>query len=82
MDTVYDWMTIAVFGGLVVLFLHRSMQEGEPKDTIWHYMPPSLGCMAANYVGKDLHQGPLSAAIVVAVLAYVVLVLKPFGLKF
>src|SRR5438270_378984 len=31
MDTVYDWMTIAVFGGLVVLFLHRSMQEGEPK---------------------------------------------------
>ena len=82
METVYDWITIAVFGGLVVLFLHRSMQESEPQDTIYHYLPPAIGCALANYVGNH-GQGPLSAAIIVAVLAYVVLVLKPFGgLKF
>lgn len=81
METVYDWITIAIFGGLVVLFLHRSVSEREPQDTIYHYLPPAVGCAFANYVGNH-GQGPLSAAIVVAVLAYIVLVLKPFGLKF
>jgi len=63
-----------------VLFLHRSTQD-EPKDTLLQYLPPAVGCALANYVGNQ-GQGPLSAAIVVAVLAYIVLVLKPFGLKF
>jgi hypothetical protein len=78
LETVYDWITVAIFGGLVVLFLQRSMAEGEPQDTIYHYLPPAVGCALANYVGNH-GQGPLSAAIVVAVLAYIVLVLKPFG---
>ena len=78
METVYDWITVAIFGGLVVLFLHRSMQEGEPQDTIYHYLPPAIGCAIANYVGNH-GQGPLSAIIVVGVLIYVVLILKPFG---
>ena len=82
METVYDWITVAIFGGLVVLFLHRSVQPGEPQDHILQYLPPAIGCAIANYVGNH-GQGPLSALIVVAVLAYVVLILKPFGgLKF
>ena len=81
METVYDWMSVAIFGGLVVLFLHRSISETEPKDTILHYLPPSVGCAAANYVGNQ-GQGVLSAVIVVGVLAYIALVLKPFDLKF
>lgn len=82
LETVYDWITVAIFGGLVVLFLHRSMAEGEPQDTILHYLPPAVGCALANYVGNH-GMGPLSALIVVAVLIYVALVLKPFGgLKF
>ena len=43
-ETVYDWITVAIFGGLVVLFLHRSVQPGEPQDTILHYLPPAVGC--------------------------------------
>ena len=86
METVYDWITVAIFGGLVVLFLHRSVGEKEPDDTIWHYLPPAVGCAVANYVGNKVdppYGGPISAAIVVAVLIYIVLVLKPFGgLKF
>lgn len=78
METIYDWMTVAIFGGLVVLFLHRSVGDQEPTDHILHYMPPAIGCAIANYVGNQ-GQGPISALIVVAVLAYIVLVLKPFG---
>jgi len=82
LETIYDWMTVAIFGGLVVLFLHRSVGDEEPSDSILHYMPPALGCAVANYVGNQ-GQGPLSALIVVGVLVYIALVLKPFGgLKF
>jgi hypothetical protein len=82
LETVYDWITVAIFGGLVVLFLQRSMAEGEPQDTIWHYLPPAIGCAFANWVGNEGH-GAISALIVVVVLAYIVLVLKPLGgLKF
>lgn len=78
METIYDWMSVAIFGALVILFLHRSVGDQEPTDSILHYMPPAIGCAAANYLGNE-GQGPLSALIVVGVLAYIVLVLKPFG---
>ena len=81
METVYDWITVAIFGGMVVLFLHRSTQDEPPKDTILQYLPPAVGCAFANYVGNH-GQGPLSALIVVAVLIYIALVLKPFNFKF
>ncbi len=81
METVYDWITVAIFGGLVVLFLHRSVQPGEPQDTILHYLPPAVGCAVANYVGNQ-GQGLISFLIVFCVVAYIALVLKPFGLKF
>jgi hypothetical protein len=79
METIYDWITVAIFGGMVVLFLQRSTQA-EPKDTLIQYLPPAVGCAIANYVGNH-GQGPLSAAIVVAVLVYILIVLKPFDLK-
>jgi len=80
-ETVYDWITVAIFGGMVVLFLHRSVQPTEPQDHILQYLPPSLGCMAANWVGNPPQdQGLLSFLIVLAVLLYIVIVLKPFGL--
>ena len=82
METIYDWISVAIFGGLVVLFLHRSTSEAPPQDHIVQYMPPAIGCALANYVGNH-GQGPFSALIVVVVLVYIVLVLKPFGgLKF
>jgi hypothetical protein len=80
METVYDWITVVIFGGLSVLFLHRSSQQEEPQDKIIHYLPPAVGCALANYVGNQ-GEGLLSFAIVVAVLVYVALVLKPFGFK-
>ena len=81
METVYDWITVMIFGGMVVLFLHRSTQAEPPKDSLIQYLPPSIGCAVANYAGNH-GQGLISFLIVVLVLGYIAYVLKPFGLKF
>lgn len=75
METVYDWVTILGFAGLVTLFLQRSSLEN-PPDTIWHYLPPSIGAAACNYFGNE-GQHAVAIAIGVATIAYVFVVLKP-----
>ena len=69
METVYDWVTVAVFVGLAVLFLQRSSEE-EPRDKIYHYLPPAAGCAVSHYLGKE---GDMISAVlvVVAALAYI-----------
>lgn len=75
METIYDWVTILSFAGLVTLFLQRSSLEN-PPDTIWHYLPPSIGAALCNYLGNE---GMDAAAIAVGVasVAYVFIVLRP-----
>lgn len=75
METVYDWVTILGFAGLVTLFLQRSSLES-PPDTIWHYLPPSIGAAACNYFGNE-EQHVVAIAIGLATIAYVFIVLKP-----
>ena len=81
MQTIYDWITVAIFGALIVLFLHRSTAQEEPKDNIFQYLPACIGCALANYVGNEGH-GAAAFAIIIAVAAYVVYVLKPFNWRF
>lgn len=76
METVYDWVSVMAFAGLITLFLQRSSMD-EPPDTIWHYMPPAIGCAVANYVGNEGY-GIGAVAVLVGVGVYVHLVLKPF----
>lgn len=77
METVFDWVSLGIFGGLIVLFLERSSKP-EPVDHLWQYLVPSVGCAIANYAGN--HGSPIVAvAIVVGILAYIHVVLKPFG---
>jgi hypothetical protein len=80
-ETIFDWVTVAIFGGMIVLFLHRSTGEEAPKDHIVQYLPAAIGCAVANYFGNQ-QQVELGAGLVVAVLVYILLVLKPFNLKF
>ncbi|WP_083800397.1 XrtV sorting system accessory protein [Erythrobacter sp. SD-21] len=75
METVFDWVTILLFAGLITLFLQRSSMD-EPPDTIWHYLPPAVGCALANYVGNEGYD-LAAVAILIAVVAYVVRVLRP-----
>ena len=76
METVYDWVTVAIFAGLVVLFLQRSSQE-EPTDKLYEYFPPAVGCALANYFGNE-KQDFIAIPLLVGILAYIYYVLRPF----
>jgi hypothetical protein len=78
MQTIFDWITMAIFGGLVVLFLHRSAGPEDDRDKMWHYLPPALGCVVANYLGNN-DQRIIGIAIVLAVVGYILFVLEPLG---
>lgn len=75
MNTPFDWITLGIFGGLIVLFLDRSSKE-EPGDHLWQYMIAAIGCAVANYLGNN-KQELAASALIVGVLVYIVLVLKP-----
>ena len=54
METVYDWVTVAIFAGLIVLFVQRSTTEEEAQqhDSLLLYLGAGVGCAVANYVGN------------------------------
>jgi len=74
MSTVYDWGSMIVFAGLVVLFLQRS--QGEVRDQLWHYLVAALGCAVTNYLGNEGYH-IAAVALAVATLAFIVMVLRP-----
>ena len=77
METVYDWITVAIFAGLIVLFLQRSTAEVQ-VDRITHYLPPALCCAMGNYLGNNGY--PILAILVIATIpVYVWVVLKPLA---
>lgn len=81
METVWDWVTVICFGGLVVLMLQRSVEENV-QDNLMEYLFPALGCAAANYIGN--HYSDAGAAVALLVVgAYVYKVLKwpPIGIN-
>ena len=77
METIFDWLAIAIFAALAVLFLNRSVGEGRASDPIWRYAPPALGCAVANYLGNH-DQPAFGFALLAAVVAYTLYVLRPF----
>jgi hypothetical protein len=75
LETIFDWISIAVFAGLIVLFLQRS-SEAEPKDQLWQYGIPAVGCAVSNYLGNEGYT--LFAILVLGgALAYIWAILKP-----
>jgi len=53
MQTIYDWVTVAFFAGLVVLLLQRSIGPEESQDSMYHYIAPALGCAVTNWLGNN-----------------------------
>ena len=82
LETVYDWITIAIFAGLVVLFLQRS-SAANPVDSIWQYLGAAVGCALANWFGNEAIAGAgalyhaAAVATILGTLAYIYVVLKP-----
>ena len=82
METPYDWSTVIVFAGLIVLFLQRS--QGVARDHLWQYLVAALGCAATNYAGNEAikldnatyHLGAIVVGL--ATLAFIWTVLRPF----
>lgn len=83
METIYDWLTVAIFAGLVVLFLQRSAGERPPSDSMLQYLGASAGCAVANYFGNEAVAGAgilyhfLAVAVILATLGYIHVALKP-----
>jgi hypothetical protein len=77
MNSLYDWVTMVIFGGIVVLFLQRSVGPHRPSDKMYHYLPPALGCAIADYLGNH-DQGLAAIALIIVAVGYIVLFLKPF----
>jgi len=82
METVYDWLSLAIFAGIIVLFLQRSSMEN-PPDRMIDYLPPALGCAIANQAGNyglendSILMHAVGIILLVGVCIYVWLVLKP-----
>lgn len=49
MSTIFDFVTVAIFLGLVVMYF--KYEKSEDQD-ILAYIWPSLGCAMANYFGN------------------------------
>lgn len=83
METPYDWVTVIVFAGLIVLFLQRS--QGVARDHLWQYLVAAVGCAATNYLGNEAlkldeaNYHVAAIALGLATLAFIWIVLQPFG---
>jgi hypothetical protein len=75
LETIFDWISVAIFSGLIVLFLQRS-SEDEPRDSLWQYLVAASGCAIANVVGNAGYPF-LGALTLTAVLGFVWFVLHP-----
>jgi len=81
METVYDWISLGIFAGLIVLFLQRSVGERTEKDApLLYYLGAGVGCAVANYLGNH-GQGILATLLLVATVVFIVIWLKPFRMK-
>jgi hypothetical protein len=78
MDTIYDWLSLAIFAGLIVLFLQRSTSERGGNDvSLLYYLAAGVGCAAANYAGnKGLDI--VAIALLLATIGFIFHFLKPF----
>lgn len=78
MQTPYDWITVAIFAAIVVLFLQRSVGDSPVEDRLISYFPPAIGCAVANQFGNK-GQDLVAILLIGAVLVYCWVVLKPFA---
>ena len=80
METVYDWVTVAIFAGLVVLFVQRSTAEHETPaehDSLLVYLGAALGCAVANYLGNNGYD-VLAIPLIGATIFFILYYLRPF----
>lgn len=50
MQTVFDWITVAIFIATAGTFFYRTQYEWPP---LYKYLALSVGCAFANYLGNS-----------------------------
>ncbi|UVI39072.1 XrtV sorting system accessory protein [Qipengyuania spongiae] len=77
MKTIFDWLAVLLFCAIALTYLHRSLAPRSLRsDHMLAYLPPVLGCVAANWLGND-GAAIAAYALLFASAAYYVMVLKP-----
>ena len=78
MDTIYDWLSLAIFAGLIVLFLQRSTSDAADNDvSLLYYLGAGVGCAVANYFGNH-GQDVIAILLLLATVGFIAYFLKPF----
>jgi hypothetical protein len=78
MKTIYDWVSLAIFAGLIVLFLQRSTSDRPDRDaSLFYYLAGGVGCAAANYFGNK-GEHVVASLLLVATVGFIIYFLKPF----
>ena len=81
METIYDWVSLAIFAGLIVLFLQRSTSDRAEKDvSLLYYLGAGVGCAVADYAGNH-GQNVIAVLLLAATIAFIIFYLKPFKLR-
>ena len=52
MSTIHDWVTVALFAGLIGLFLQRSVGDETEHDAFCPYIVAAIGCALVNWLGN------------------------------
>jgi len=78
MSSIYDWVSLAIFAGLVVLFLQRATGDRAEQDvSLFYYLGAAAGCAAGDYLGN--HDQALLGVVALAItVAFIIFYLKPF----
>jgi hypothetical protein len=83
LETAYDWVTLGIFAGIIVLFLQRSVNP-VPNDKMWRYFLPSVSVAVLNQVGNAAYESNnaiyhvLAILGIVGTLAMIQYLLRPF----
>jgi uncharacterized membrane protein YjjP (DUF1212 family) len=78
MDTIYDWVSLAIFAGLIVLFLQRSTSDSADKDvSLFYYLAAGVACAVANYFGNK-GQDIVAILVLAGTVAFIAYYLRPF----
>jgi hypothetical protein len=78
METIYDWMSLAIFAGLIVLFLQRSTSEHADNDvSLLYYLGAGVGCAVGDYFGRK-GDDIIAVLLLAATVGFIFYFMKPF----
>jgi hypothetical protein len=81
MGTIFDWVTIVMFAGLVTHFLQQSASHGARQAPLWQYAIAAAGCALGDWLGNE-GQAAAAAAVIVATLCFMAYVyFRPSGAR-